>query len=123
MIGKKFQTRDYGEATISETHYTTNERKCIILNTKMGRITLTTNVSDARLEKGEFCIKNWSENVEVAEDAINSGLFIDTGKKIHSGHVLAPIWRYALPTDVVDPETVSNQSDLYNKNSGNEDDF
>jgi hypothetical protein len=123
MIGKSFETRDYGTATISETPYTTNGRKCIVLKTKMGRITLTTNIPQIRLEEGEFCIKTWSENMEVAKDALKSGLFIDTNKKVHSGHVLVPIWKYAVPVSISDPKTTSNQNDLYNKNSGDENHF
>jgi len=57
--------------------------------------TLTTNLPDKHLEEGEFFIKDWSENEEVAILCMASGLFKNTGKGVHSGFVSVPIWRFS----------------------------
>jgi hypothetical protein len=56
---------------------------------------LTVNFPDAPLARGEFAIKNWSENEPYIADIMASGLFVDTGKRISSGFVQAPVWRFA----------------------------
>lgn len=56
--------------------------------------TLTINLPD-KLEEGEFFIKNWSENEELAPSVLKeTDLFEDTGKKVKTGFVEAPIWRW-----------------------------
>lgn len=55
---------------------------------------LTVNIPDADLEDGEFAIKNWSGNESVAQAAMATGLFIDTGKRIPTGFVEAQVWRF-----------------------------
>ena len=96
MEEKTFQTREFGEVTIRETTYMMNNRKCIMLVSEMGPIaTLTTNIPGSDLEEDELCIKTWSDNEELAVDALESGLFIDTKKRIAAGHVFAEVWKYA----------------------------
>jgi len=94
---KTFQTREFGEVTIRETTYMMNNRKCIMLVSEMGPIaTLTTNIiPGSDLEEDELCIKTWSDNEELAVDALESGLFIDTKKRIAAGHAFAEVWKYA----------------------------
>jgi len=55
---------------------------------------LSVNFPEVKLGSGEFAAKTWSENEEIAEDALKSGLFIDTGKRIRSGYVEASVWRF-----------------------------
>jgi len=54
--------------------------------------TLTVNIPDVLLRGHEVLIKNWSENEEMAKAALESDLFIDTGKRVATGFVEAPIW-------------------------------
>ena len=54
---------------------------------------LTVNVPDAKLDEGEFCIKNWSENYEIVQKVSELNLFEDTGKVVPTGYVEAPVWR------------------------------
>lgn len=63
--------------------------------------TLSTNIDGTKLESDEFFVKNWSENESLAKAAYDSGLFEDTGKKVQTGFVQAPIWRikHASPKD------------------------
>ncbi len=45
------------------------------------------------LGDGEFFAKTWSENEEIAADALASGIFRDTGRT--SGDIVnAPIWTF-----------------------------
>lgn len=54
---------------------------------------LSVNLPNAGLEKNEFCVKNWSEGIELADKAYATGLFSDTGKTVSTGWVKAPVWR------------------------------
>jgi len=56
--------------------------------------TLTTNIVGETLQPGEFFIKNWSENEEIAAAALNSGIFEDTGRRVNSGFIEVPVWRF-----------------------------
>jgi len=55
--------------------------------------TLTTNI-DEPIEKDEFFLKDWSENVWVHQ-VLNAfpEYFEDTGKKFNSGFVTVPVWK------------------------------
>jgi hypothetical protein len=39
-----------------------------------------------------MAIKNWSENAEMAEAAMATGAFVDTGRTIRVNFVAAPVW-------------------------------
>ena len=54
---------------------------------------LTVNLPEEKLEKGEFFVKTWSENEGISNDCLNSGLFIDTGKRVSTGFVEAQVWK------------------------------
>lgn len=58
---------------------------------------LTVNIPemDKMLKPGEFFVKAWSENETIAKEALASGLFVDTGKRVESGFVEAQIWRFS----------------------------
>lgn len=55
--------------------------------------TLSTNLPGADLADDCFAVKTWSENRDLAEAALASGLFEPTGERLPSGFVQAPIWR------------------------------
>jgi|SRR5579862_1416045 len=59
--------------------------------------TLTVNLpnNNKMLNKGEFFVKTWSENEMIANDALKSGLFVDTGRRVETGYVEAQIWKFA----------------------------
>jgi len=89
----------YGdEVTLEETVYG-NGRRAIVASIRnedgyiepFGKLTI--NIPKSELEDDEIIVKDWSENVEFAEACYNTGLFEDTGKKVITGHIQAPIWR------------------------------
>ncbi|MDI9561611.1 MAG: hypothetical protein QM235_10565 [Pseudomonadota bacterium] len=55
--------------------------------------TLTVNMPEVQLADDEIIIKNWSENEWLASAALKSGLFEDTGRRIPTGFVEAPVWK------------------------------
>jgi hypothetical protein len=64
---------------------------CVLFN----GVKLSTNVSgfSKNLKPNHFLAKTWSENEELAKEAFASGLFEDTGFKIPTGYVVAPVWK------------------------------
>lgn len=74
--------------------YANNDRLCIQLFDEEGPCTtLTCNLPGESLAEGEFFVKDWFPNEEIAAAALLSGHFIDTGRRVQSAHVMAPIWR------------------------------
>ena len=51
------------------------------------------------LGEGEFYVKTWSENSDIAEAALASGIFIDTGKRKDLGFVQAQVWKFATSSE------------------------
>lgn len=60
--------------------------------------TLTVNLPEEHLEDGEFFVKGWSENEVIIPDVLASGVFEDTGKRVHTGYVRASVWKFAKKT-------------------------
>lgn len=62
-------------------------------------VTLSVNIPGVseKLGPGYFCVKNWSENEEIAEIARTSGHFIEAGYTVPTGYVTAPIWKVNKP--------------------------
>lgn len=91
------ETTSFGTAYLEFNHYI-NMRLAIMLMDEEGmRIaTLTVNMPEHKLEPGEFFVKTWSENQEIAADCLKSGLFEDTGKRVITGWVEAQVWRMTL---------------------------
>ena len=63
---------------------------------------LSTNLAvyGATIEPDAFAVKTWSENTELAASMRDSGLFEDTGERIPTGYVQAPVWRIKDPAHV-----------------------
>lgn len=59
--------------------------------------TLTVNIPDAELKEGEFLVKTWGGNEELASLAIQSGIFEDTGRRVRENFVEAQVWRFKDP--------------------------
>lgn len=91
----KFIYRDK-EVQIRLTRYTDNNLCVQVMDCETKELigTLSINVPDCRLYEGEFCVKNYSENQELAQAAKASSLFLDTGRTFSTGFVTVPIWRF-----------------------------
>jgi len=57
-----------------------------------GTLSVASNQS-VDLSPGEFLAKTWFENEEIADCALKSGFFIDTGRRFLIGHEEAQVWR------------------------------
>jgi hypothetical protein len=64
--------------------------------------TFSTNLAPygAVLADDEFCVKTWSENEVLVAPMFATGLFEDTGRRIPTGYVVAPVWRIKDPANV-----------------------
>jgi hypothetical protein len=62
---------------------------------------LTVNLPNEPLDKGEFFVKTWSGNEQFARDAMATGKFINTGRKVPTGFVMAEIWKLADPGEQI----------------------
>jgi hypothetical protein len=62
--------------------------------------TFSTNLvpSGAVLGLDEFNVKSWSENEDLVEPMLATGLFEDTGRRTRSGYVASPVWRLKDPS-------------------------
>jgi len=89
----KIKTR-YGDMDVDIALYKTGGTAVILNQDGQRFATLSVNFPEVELEEGEFAVKTWSENEQIAEDALASGLFINTGKRIRSGYVEASVWRF-----------------------------
>lgn len=90
---RPIQTRNYGIQPLVVDKYH-NGRLAIVIGERSEPIgVLTVNLPLAHLEDGEIIVKAWSENEQLAADALLSGQFIDTGKRIPTGYVEAQVWR------------------------------
>jgi len=88
----------YGKDTlfIEQQKYATGSLALRILD-ESGSVwgMLSTNIpaESEMLGAGEFFAKTWSENEDWSKAALASGLFVDTGDRMPTGFVFAPIWR------------------------------
>ena len=89
-----FGTRE--EVSIVASRYTKGNRLALTLVSEDGSPwgNLTVNLPDAPLADDEILVKTWSENAFYREPALNSGLFVDTGRRVPTGMALAEVWRY-----------------------------
>lgn len=84
----------YGLLTVLMTQYV-GGGTAIVLETDrgepMGKLSLFDTLSSPNLPSNEFVVKTYSENSALANDAIASGLFEDTGLRTPISNF--PIWR------------------------------
>ncbi|MEQ1804294.1 MAG: hypothetical protein ABL900_02870 [Burkholderiaceae bacterium] len=96
----------YGNATILVGRYPAGGAIAIQLVTDdespEPMATFSTNLAPygAKVSSDEFCVKTWSENEVFVAPMLSIGLFEDTGKRVPSGYVVAPIWRIKDPAHV-----------------------
>lgn len=92
-----FNTRDFGYVQILELAYRDGNLAVQLVSVEDGEdiATLSVNMPDYvhHLGPGEFFPKTYSENERLAQDALASGAFIDTGKRINTPIGRLPIWR------------------------------
>ena len=82
---------------ILQSTYKGGRKAIYLISGGMLFATLTVNLPDQPLEEGEFFVKNWSENEEIAPWILeHTELFEDTGVAVDTGFVRAPIWRFKL---------------------------
>lgn len=97
MEALTFKTRLFGTAHIVTGTYQNGERLAVEIVDAHGEsiATLSVNMPEHAhlLGEHEFFAKTWSENGEIAEEALASGHFLDTGRT--SGDVVnASIWTF-----------------------------
>lgn len=77
--------------------YDADKSVALVIRDEMGApyATLSIRITDqAKLEDGEFAIKNYTENEDIAKTVFETGWFEDTGKRVRTGYVEVPIWRF-----------------------------
>lgn len=94
--GLSFESRCFGTANVVTGTYRTGGALSVELVDGSGEsiAVLSVNLPERShlLGDGEFFAKTWSENREIAEDALASGIFRDTGRT--SGDIVdAHIWK------------------------------
>ncbi len=96
----EFKTSSFGVARVKTTQYT-NGNLAILLEDEFGSpITkLSVNLPDSAylLNDNQFFAKTYSENEELAKDALASGFFKQTNTVVKNGWVSCPIWEIVTP--------------------------
>lgn len=91
-----FATRSFGRATVEISSYQKGGGLAVRLIDQDNEplIVLSVNIPESvhLLGKNEFFAKTWSENEELAEDALASGIFSATGRG-SGGFLNAAIWK------------------------------
>ena len=94
----RFQSRMFGRVKLLRDSYT-NGGLAIVLVAEQNEddviTTLSVNLPDHthRLQLDEFFPKTWSENAEIAREALASGVVMDTGRRISIPQGEKPVWR------------------------------
>lgn len=87
-----------GETVFSKFGYYDNGRLAITYISAGGPFAkLTVNIPEVDLADDEILVKTWSENKNISEVALKSGLFTDTGRRIPCGFCEAQIWKFNPP--------------------------
>lgn len=74
--------------------------------------TITVNLPDADLEADEVVIKNWTENSWVGQLLeLMPDVFQDTGKRIKTGFVEAPVWKFTPKPEVTSADECEHEID------------
>lgn len=95
MVEFPYAFRFNGERLfIHKTHYYDGERIAlqIVDVEEQPFAMLTVNIPEIRLREGEFLVKTWSENEDIAQCVLDLGIFEDTGKRFKTGFVVGEIW-------------------------------
>lgn len=71
---------------------------------------LTVNSEDGaqrRLNPDEILVKTWSENESLIQPLLDSGYFVDTGKRVQCGFCQAHVWK--VMKDIIDVEELYSE--------------
>ena len=101
--GLSFLTRSFGTATVRTSTYQNGDAMSVELVDENGESIAMLSVnfpeSSHLLGENEFFAKTWEENEEIAEDALASGIFKDTGRRSSYGFmstlINASIWTFS----------------------------
>lgn len=92
-----FGSKKWGDVTVIQDEYLYDQTLAISLVLADGEPLATLSIhldGSSELPKDHFYAKVWSENEEIAEEALASGLFEKTElPSAVSGFVVAPVWR------------------------------
>jgi hypothetical protein len=96
--GLSFETRHFGIAQVITSSYQNGGKLAVELVDQNGEpiAMLSVNIPESShmLGENEFFAKTWSENEEIAEEALQSGIFRDTGRT-SDGFLKAKIWAFS----------------------------
>jgi hypothetical protein len=82
------------DLTIVKAKYIVDDSLAIAALDELGeRFQISTNIAGVVLEADEFCVKTWSEGEWTLALLVKMDLFKDTGRRVKTGFVEAPIWR------------------------------
>lgn len=88
------------DLTVFKDKYKYGGHLCIrLLHQTEFYATLSCNVPEAKLAKGEFIVKNYSENEGLDDLTLYKGMFEDTGRTFFVGYTTCPIWRLTSNAD------------------------
>ena len=92
-----FETRSFGRANVITKAYQNGGGLALELvddsDESIAMLSVNLPESSQFLGEDEFFVKTWSENEEIAEDALASGIFRDTGRTC-DGFLRAKIWTF-----------------------------
>jgi hypothetical protein len=94
---KQFKTEDFGMVEVIERIYGNGRTAILLVSAENGQpvCTLTVNLPEKALQEGEFFVRVSEENADIAEEARESGLFEDTGRRVTTGFIQAEVWKYS----------------------------
>ena len=96
----EFKTSSYGVARVKTSQYS-DGNLAILLEDEFGSplSKLSVNMPDSAylLNENQFFAKTYSENEEIAQDALASGLFRQTNTIVKNGWVSCPVWEILTP--------------------------
>lgn len=81
------------ELRVEATNYNDGTQAVVLYDEDGPYATFSVNMEGVVLAPGEFCAKTWSENEDMREPMLASGLFEDTGRRIKQGFIVAEVWR------------------------------
>ena len=79
---------------VKSRYYTTHRVAILLKESGIPYATISINLPRADFKKGEFPVKDWTENEEITPFLLeHTDLFEDTRNRVPTGRVKAPIWR------------------------------
>jgi DNA-binding MurR/RpiR family transcriptional regulator len=96
----EFKTTSYGVAKVNKTTYADGNLAVALTDSNGSPLAkLSINLPDYAYLLGEnqFFAKTYSENTEIAQDALASGLFRQFNTTVQNGWVECPVWEILNP--------------------------